>query len=170
MKGDRVWTTAVAILVLALLAALGWQTIRLQNERLEHAKTQLAHSKQIDTLERAARDASESNRKQEAEWQKLYREVAEDAEVKIEAAARDAGDARAAGERLRQQYAATLAALRSSATGAATAAAAGKAADEALGVLADMQRRLDEAADTIAEFADRSHAAAEAGWAAGEAK
>lgn len=160
---------ALALVTLATGTMAITQTVRLANAKTAHAQAGQQYAERIATLEQAARDASETNRVTEHNWAKAIQKVAENAHAEIETAQRDAADARTAGERLRQQHATTLAALRSAASAAPTDAGSSQAADEAIDLLADMQRRLDEATDTIATFADRAYAAAVAGWAAGEA-
>lgn len=145
------------------------QTLRLSDQKAEYAKLEKKHADSVAESEKAARDAGQKYRDVERKWGLALSEVSENAQAEIETAQRDAIDARTAGERLRKQHAATLAALRSAATCAPADADSGKAADEAVNMLADMQRRLDEATDTIATFADTAYAASVAGWAAGEA-
>ena len=160
---------ALSALVILLCILLLAQSVRLTGEKAQHAQTRQAFAEQIATSERAARDDTDRYREQEKQWNTALRKVADDAQEQIDLAQRDAGDARAAGERLRGQLAIALNTIRSQAARAPADAAAGQAANQTADLLADMQRQLDEAADDIAQFADRSHAAAQAGWAAGEA-
>ena len=70
----------------------------------------------------------------------------------------DASDASDAGERLRQRLAAITATCRVGASNpgsAAPGATAGAAGD----MLADVQRRIDEATDGVAKFADKARTA-----------
>lgn len=150
----------------AALTAAGWQTWRLSQERRAHATTLIEYSHQVAVLEQAARDTSEKYRRQEKQWQDAINEVANDADQQIALAQRDAADARTTGQRLREQYGRAVTALVDRAAQAPGAAGAGPAASETGRVLTDVQRRLDEAADAIAGFADQSFNAATACWAA----
>lgn len=82
----------------------------------------------------------------------------EDAQAREETARRDAGDARDAGERLRKQ----LAVARAAACKNPTAPGGGASANATSNLLANVQRRLDEATDGIARFADGAHNAGRA--------
>lgn len=82
----------------------------------------------------------------------------DDAQAREEAARRDAGDARDAGERLRKQLAVARAAACKNPTTSGGGASTGATPD----LLADVQRRLDEATDGIARFADGAHNAGRA--------
>lgn len=166
MKVGPSWIEIFLIAVLALF--FGIQTIRLADEKADHQKALADHAKQIATLEQAARDASEKYRRMERTWQDRVKEVSDEGQSQIDTAQRHAVDARAAGERMREQYERTIAAIIRSATTAAGNASGGQAPSETASMLADMQRRLDEAADAIAEFADRSYAAAHTCWRYGE--
>lgn len=147
----------MAVLVLAgLLAA---QTVRLSREQAAHAKTIGDHATYVAQLEHNAREAVQAAREEENRRTRAVQEIADDTQKKLEVAAADAIAARDAGERLRKQIAILAAAGRRAAAGKAASADPVPAADATADLLADVQRRLDEAADGIAEFADRAHAA-----------
>lgn len=81
--------------------------------------------------------------------------VSNEARKKTVALATAQRDTAAAGERLRN----AIAALSRSPSCAGAAAGGGASADAPARVLADVQRRLDEATDRVAGFADASHIA-----------
>lgn len=85
--------------------------------------------------------------------------ISDDAKKQKDAVAAAAASARDAGERLRAAEARLRAALGQRACPGAVPAAGSAPADAALGVLADVQRRLDEAAERTARFADESRIA-----------
>ena len=88
-------------------------------------------------------------------------EIANEAQKELDVARSDADAARSAGERLRDRIAQLTAACRATASNP-DAANAGAPAEAPADLLADVQRRLDEAADGIAGFADKSSAAGKA--------
>ena len=150
------WILLLAIAVFGILA--GAQTVRLAAEESDHSMTKAEHAAQMQVLAENAREAENKARTEEqrrtAEVQKAANE-ADQARLTAEA---DAAAARTAGQRLRAQLAALAADYRG-ATGNPGAAASGTPADAAERVLADVQRRLDEAQDRVADFADRSRTA-----------
>lgn len=83
--------------------------------------------------------------------------AADEAKQALTRARADAAAAADAGQRLRQRIAA-LATASCAASGDPAAAGSSTAAHAAADLLADLQRRLDEATDSIARFADESHA------------
>lgn len=132
-------------LILLLIAACAVQTARIANEQAAHADTRRAHAEAIAKAEAAAR--AEEQRRVAA-----IQEIADETARRLDAARNDAAAAATAGRRLRD----TLATLR---LNCASTAARGDTADATAGLLADVQRRLDEAADGIAGFADQAHTA-----------
>ncbi|WP_246475015.1 DUF2514 family protein [Diaphorobacter ruginosibacter] len=93
------------------------------------------------------RGAPESKRRKEAS----------DGKAHIDAARRDAGTARAASHRLRDELARYRAAARAASNPGS--AATGPPAADALDLLADLLSRADARAAELAEFADAAHAA-----------
>lgn len=144
--------------LLIALAVAGFQTYRLSEERLAHAETRRTHAETIGRLERRAREAEAEARETERRWTAAMEDVANEHQTQIAQARADADAAASAGERLRQRVAELAAGCRRAAGGTAVAGA-GQAAQPGVDLLADVQRRLDEAADSIAGFADRAHAA-----------
>jgi hypothetical protein len=162
----------VKALVVALMAALvfaGVQTLRLANERTAHAVTKNLHADERTGLERATRAAVEAARLEEQRRSAVLQGVIDETEQKLAQARADADAAGHAGERLRKRITELAAGSCRGATGNTDAAGAGQTAHTASDLLADVQRRLDEATDGIARFADQAHAAGKAcerGWGA----
>lgn len=144
-------------LVLAVAAA-GVQTYRLVGEQRGHAETRTKHAETIGNLEKAARQAEAEARAEERRRADALQEIAHETQSQLDRARADADAATSAGERLRQRVAELAAACRRP-TGDPAAPGSGQAADTAARVLADVQRRLDEAAGRIARHADEARAA-----------
>jgi len=142
-----------AALALALLA-LGVQTNRLADAKLDAAE-------QLATAEHAARTAIEAARTEEQRRTAEVQKAADEAHKSLARARADADAAADAGRRLRERIAAATAGCRA-ATGDPSAASSGEATDATSDLLADVQRRLDEAADGIARFADHAATAGRA--------
>lgn len=147
-------------LALALFLA-GLQTLRLGREQAVHAETQRKYAEQMGYLEREASLATDAAREEEKRRTAEVQKVADEAHKDLERARADAAAAVDAGQRLRDRIAAITAGC-GRATGHPGSASGGAPAVATADLLADMQRRLDEAQDRIAEFADRSHAAGNA--------
>lgn len=150
-----VWGAAV----FGLSALLGLQTLRLSDERASHALTKSDHSAHVALLERQTREAVEDARNEEKRRRDKVQEIADETQEKLDVALADAGAARDAGERLRQRVAQLTTALGRATASQSSAADPGAPAQTTADLLADVQRRLDAAADTIAGFADKSHLA-----------
>lgn len=90
---------------------------------------------------------------------KVVKGISDDAKRDREAAAVSAAAAHDSGERLRAAEARLRAAIRATESAQAATAAGSAATDAAEGVLADVQRRLDEAQERVAGFATESHRA-----------
>lgn len=149
-----------AALVSALL--LAWvQTHRLIAERAAHADTRTQHAEMLAASERAAREAVEAARAEEQRRTDEVQKAADEALEALERARADAAAASTAGQRLRDRIAAITAGCRA-APGHPSPASGGPPADATADLLANVQRRLDEAADGVAGFADRAHAAGRA--------
>lgn len=151
----------VGIIVAALLAALGWQTHQLALERGSHAETRADHAGKIAEMERQAREAVNEARAEERRRVTALEKIVNETENQLALARSDNAAARDVGQRLRNQIAALTARCRA-ATGDTGTATAGSPADATGDLLAVVQRRLDEAADGIAGFADHAHRAGKA--------
>ena len=149
----------LAGLLLSGWAAAAWQGHRLDLERRSHAETRMEHAEHITGLERAASAAEAAARAEEQRRAQALQEVIDETEQKLARARSDADAAADAGQRLRAQLSATLAGRSRGASGHPGAAGAGPATDTTISLLADMQRRLDEASDGIARHADEARAA-----------
>lgn len=105
----------------------------------------------------AAQALQESDRRRAEEQRraKQHQEIVNEARKQADRARLDAAAARTAAGRLQAE----LAAYRGRACPNPATDSGGQAAGATEGVLADVQRRLDEAADRIAEFADQSRIA-----------
>lgn len=137
---------------IALLVAL------LGISRVQVAETSAEYQRYKATTEEKARKASEDARTEEQRRRAEQDKVVADAKKQAQSAMAAASAARTAGERLRDQ----LAALRGQACGNPTTPPGSPAAGSADDLLADVQRRLDEAADGIALHADQSRIAGQA--------
>jgi hypothetical protein len=149
------------VLLLALAAAgifAGAQTIRLSSEQADHATTKAEHAAQLQVLAENAREAEKKARAEEQRRTAEVQKAADEAEQARLSAQADAAAARDVGQRLRAQLAA-LTANHRGATGNPNAPRPGPAADPTADLLADVQRRLDEATDGIAQFADAARRA-----------
>jgi hypothetical protein len=103
--------------------------------------------------------AAESRARQiESGWNAGMQEVQRNAQEKIDAVAADVAAAGSAAERLRER----VAELSRRPAACPGATGGGEAAGPAGGLLADVSRRLDQAADELAEFAERAAVAGEA--------
>lgn len=161
MTWFRPWMAWAAV-VAVLAGLLGWQTLRLADERTEHATTVSMWAKDRETRERDTRKAVEAARTEEQRRTKAAQEIADETQAQLDQARNDADAARNAGERLRQRVAALTASLGRGACkdpGAVGASAPAQATED---LLERVQRRLDEASDGIAGFADQAHAAGSA--------
>lgn len=148
------WAIAWAFAIAGCLTAVG----QLKTERTAHANTRAEQAAQIARMEADARQAEARHRRVEGELTARILEDNYEAQTRLDKAVDDLAAASAAGQLLRKQLAALTAA--SCAPAAATAAAGdGPAAQAARDLLANVQRRLDEATEGIAGFADAASTA-----------
>lgn len=150
------WLYALALA--GVLATLLGTTLELSSVRADLFSAQADLSDTVARMASASQRAEERYRAREADMARVFLEEVNDAHTKTQAAEAAAATARAAGQRLRGQLAA-LAAASCSPAGAAAAAGTGPTAEAARDLLADVQRRLDQAQDDIAGFADAASAA-----------
>lgn len=136
----------------------GVQTYRLAAERQAHSATRAAHAEQMAALERAAHEAEVAARSEEQRRARALQGVINDTEQKLAIARDDAVAAADAGQRLRTQLATVTASCSRGARHTASAKA-GAPAVATHDLLSDVQRRLGEATDGIARYADQAHAA-----------
>lgn len=148
------WAAIALAVVLGALTLAAWDSARLK--RADAAGYKRAQS-EYQARELAAVNAA---RAEEARRTAAVQKEADHARQDLTRAQADAAAAADAGQRLR---AALAAARRSCPAAAGSPAAVGSPpADPAEGVLADVQRRLDEAADGIAAHADAARIAGQA--------
>lgn len=148
------WAAIALAIALGALTLAAWDSARLK--RADAAGYKRAQS-EYQARELAAVNAA---RAEEARRTAAVQKEADHARQDLTRAQADAAAAADAGQRLR---AALAAARRSCPAAAGSPAAVGSPpADPAEGVLADVQRRLDEAADGIAAHADAARIAGQA--------
>lgn len=148
------WAAIALAVALGALALAAWDSARLK--RADAAGYKRAQA-EYQARELAAVNAA---RAEEARRTAAVQKEADHARQSLARAQADAAAAADAGQRLR----AALSAARRScpAASGATPAVGSPPADPAEGVLADVQRRLDEAADGIAAHADAARIAGQA--------
>ena len=146
---------AAVVLAVALVGSHRWA----YNSGADDMKARWTEERLVQ--ERAARDDAEREQQREDERRLIAGKVAEDVQKELLAAQGDAAVARAAGERLR--LALSISRAAACAPRDDTPAAPGSPpADTSERLYADVQRRLDEAQETIAGFADAAHRAGRA--------
>jgi len=142
---------AAGAVIAVLLALLGIS-------RVQVAETRAEYQRYVAQTEKQARKASEDARAEEQRRQAEQTKVVADAKKQTQSALAAASAARTAGERLREQ----LAASRREACGNPAPPPGSPATPTTTDLLADVQRRLDEAQDGIALHADQSRIAGHA--------
>lgn len=147
-----------AIGLLAAGAAIALLVALLGISRVQVAETRAEYQRYKAGTEEQARKASEDARAEEQRRQAEQTKVVADAKKQAQNALAAASAARTAGERLREQ----LAALRGQACGNPAPPPGSPATGPTPDLLADVQRRLDEAQDGIALHADQSRIAGHA--------
>lgn len=152
---------ALPWLLVAALALAGLQTYRLAVEQGAHARTQRAHAQHLGDLERAAGEAVTAARAVESLRFAALWEILNETQADRDRARADAAGAADAGVSLRRRIAALTAGCRATASDS-TPAGSSPPADTTADLLADVQRRLDDAADGIARHADEAHIAGRA--------
>jgi len=150
------WVAALALVAVALWVAYS------RGVSTERGRWQLAQAQEAQA--RAAQQ--KANDDETVRRLTTQKEIAENAIRERDAARDDAVAASAAGERLRAQIRNLTLSLASRDPGAT---GSGEAADATIDLLADVQRRSDEAADAIARYADEAATAGRACQASYEA-
>lgn len=140
---------AMGALALALAGVIGGQHIRIGSLTAKLT----AKSNELDAAVVRAKQMDKEFRATEAAWAQRQKELTDEAESKLVQARADAAIADAAAGRLQQRVAALVAEARRAATRPAIATP-GPATGDALDMLADLQRRLDETAGQLAHLAD----------------
>ncbi len=155
------FSRALPWLLLAAVALAGLQTYRLAVEQGDHARTQRDHAQQLGKLERTAGEAVTAARAEETRRFTALWEILNETQADRDRARADAAGAADAGLSLRRRVAALTAGCRAAASDSAPAGSS-PPADTTADLLADVQRRLDEAAEGIARHADEAHVAGRA--------
>ncbi len=141
--------------LLALVALLVLQTVRLSHEETAHAETRTAFAEHRTIAARAALAQNQAFEAQSSGWRKTQQENANANRTYLDELLRDNAALRTAGDQLRARTD-QLRAAAGQAPRDPGAQPSGPTAGEAANLLAYMQRRLDEAAGGIGDFADRA--------------
>jgi hypothetical protein len=144
-----------------LVAAWGVQTYRVNSYKADLAESQAIRAQEREAAATAARIQSEEYRLEDQRRTRALRSIVDDTIHKAEAVAADAVDSRVAADRLRQRIAAIVAASRR-ASRDSPAPEGSPPAQDAIGMLAELYRRIDEAAALYAGVADATHNAGNA--------
>lgn len=150
------WLIALAVLVMALIAAgLGWQH---HNTKLIAKGDKQGYERAWKEMQGRELEAVRRGRAQEAADTKKATKEAEDARQELAATRTALADAERAGSRMRGLIA--TATKRSRACPAQAPASGGSPPADTTGdLLAEVQRRLEEAENGTIRFADESHLA-----------
>ena len=153
---------AKALLAAAILAALtvGVLAYNAHQQGIGEARIYAKWGAETVTRQRAAIKAQTDNATETQRRLLAQAKVIDEQAQSLAKALADNDGLRAAGQRLRAAQAAASLAARSRGTASYSAPASGSApADPASDLLADVQRRIDEATDGVAGFADAAHIA-----------
>jgi hypothetical protein len=150
-----------AAVAAGLLLALGAQTLRVNVLRADLSSAIALRAQEREIAAENALHQSEEYRLEDQRRAKALQGIVNDTIQKAEAVAADAADSRAAADRLRQRVAAIVAANRQAAPSPAASEGSPPAPD-AVGMLAELYRRLDEIAQLYAGVADATHNAGHA--------
>lgn len=142
----------------AVMAFASLQTYRLARARADLAVEQRDRATDAAHADQSARAQVERFRAQESQWADSQRKAIDEAEHKAAEARADALLADAARGRMQQRVADLVAAARRAAAHPA-APGASAPAEDAVGMLAELQRRADERAGVLARVADERGAA-----------
>jgi septal ring factor EnvC (AmiA/AmiB activator) len=134
------------------------QTLRLSDEQLGHAVTREARANDRAQWERQTREAVEAARTEEQRRTAEVQKAVDDAEKQLARARADFDAAVDVGARLRQRISELTSVCGKAPSGAAPARS-GSSAGSTADLLADVRRRIDEAAEGIAGYADKASAA-----------
>jgi hypothetical protein len=147
----RLLTPVLGLLLAVALAMAGWHAHQAGEISAEFSDYRAAAERQERAREAAARTDEARTRSKQSEAQ-------DDAFLSLKLSADDGRRADAAAGRLRQRADALAASARCPASDPATAASS-PPADPASDLLADMLRRVDDAAGTIGRYADEARPA-----------
>lgn len=148
------------IAVIGLLGAMwGWHVHSVNQARQEvYAKWAASNVQRNQIADREALANAAESKRRENEKQKGI----DDANQKIQAALADARSARDSASRLQQRVSKLIADSRRAAAHPTAGSAGPTAERDPIDLLADVQRRIDEAAGQLAEYADAARIAGSA--------
>lgn len=159
LMSPRAWLAGgMALVLVVLVGSCTVQTGRLHNFQRALATEKTERKAEHDAAAAAAIKASAEYRAREQQWASAQKEIVDATERKLTQARADAVIADAASGRLQQRVAALVAEARRAATNPGPAGASPPAGDP-IQLLADLQRRADEAAGILARIADERGAA-----------
>lgn len=147
-------TYGLIIALIIAIAGIGVQTIRLANEKQSHAETVATNEKEWTLQYKTAADAAKDNLAIYTKQTEGLQKEAENAKKQRDKASADAIANAGTGERLRRELAEARARSCTAKADSATAINGSKTAGTSIDLFDYVQRRLDEATDTIAEYAD----------------
>lgn len=142
----------------ALVAWGGVQTVRLAQERTDHAETKVEHEKWVSAAAAATVQAVIEARAEERRRYVALQEIADETARSLARARADGAAAVAVAHGLRERLVSVVSAA-SQCAGDSAAAADGASAGSTIAVFANVQRWLDEAATDIARHADEARIA-----------
>lgn len=150
---------ALLILLVVTAAWGGFNAISLERSKAAHASDRASYANALAKSEQIARETTQRFRERELDLAQRMSDDAQRTEAELSHVRSVAANAVSAGQRLRNQ----LSALARTSCGAATEGTAIDHASQATSatadLLADVHRRLDEAADGIAQHADQARIA-----------
>lgn len=153
---------ALVVALLLAITAAGVQTVRLASEKQEHAETiaknEREWSQQYKTAAVAAYDTLDLFTKRTEALQK----EADNAKQQRDKANADADANARTGKQLRGELAAARTRICATKTESASVDYGSKATQATIDLFDDVQRRLDEATDSIAQYADSARIAGDA--------
>jgi hypothetical protein len=151
---------AIALLAAAAVGFMGIQRAQIAGLRADLAEGKAAWSAERAQAAKLSQAAEAAARIEEQRRFLAQQEALDAAEQKAVQARADAARASDAAGRLQQRVAALVAQAGRAAANPATAGV-GPATSTAIDLLADVQRRIDEAAGQLADYADRARSAGE---------
>jgi len=154
MLGISKLTYGLIIALLIALAGAGWQTVRLAKEKQSHAETKATNEKEWTLQYKTAADAAKDSLTIYAKQTEALQEEADNAKKQRDKASADAVANARTGKLLREKLA--LARRCTAAPEVATTADRSQTTGQASDMFEYVLRRLDEATDTIAEYADKA--------------
>lgn len=150
IRANWIW-----IVIAGLCVLLGLQTIRLASEKQAHAETIAKNEQEWSTLYKNASKASQDALDQYVKQTESLQKEADNAKMQRDKANSDAVASASVGERLRKQLSETRSRVCSSPENPTTTSGS-QTTTKAGDMLDYVQRRIDEATDTVARYADQA--------------